>query len=517
MLCVTIGRSRHKFMIAEYQHLSSIGAELVEMRLDYIGRAIDLRRLFANRAAPIIATCRRREDGGRWMKTEQERQVILRSAIASGVDYVDLEEDVAGSIPRYGKTKRIVSLHNFEETPENLEEIHARLANLDADIVKIATMANSFADSIRMLELLKTVKIPTIALCMGDLGTVTRILGLRFGSPFTYTTLNTERKIAPGQITFDMMKKVYRASEINAETRIFGVVADPVAHSLSPLIHNAAFAHDQLNYRYLPFRVPPDELKLFMSWCRRSGVGGLSVTIPHKEAALELVDEAESAATGIKAINTAVFSDEGVAGFNTDYRAAMDCINIALDQKNILGDDRLRGRSVLVMGAGGVSRAIAYGLKQRGAVVTITSRTNERADQLAEDLYCKSIPWDKRYEIKPGIIVNGTPVGMHPNVDETPYAKEKLAQLLGASDNLIVFDTVYNPEQTLLLKDARTVGCQVISGVDMFIRQAAYQYKLFTGNIAPAKVMVKALRDAISPVRYREDDEEEDDGTDGDD
>jgi 3-dehydroquinate dehydratase / shikimate dehydrogenase len=508
MLCVTIGRSRHKFMIAEYLHLSGIGADLVELRLDYLGRAIDLRRLLAEREAPVIVTCRRKEDGGRWVKSEQERLMVLRSAIASGVDYVDLEEDIAASIPRYGKTKRIVSLHNFEGTPENLEEIHQRLSSLDADIVKIATMANSFTDSIRMLRMLKNVKVPTIALCMGELGTITRILGLSYGSPFAYTTLNTERKIAPGQITFDMMKKVYRANEIDAETKIFGVVADPVAHSLSPLIHNAAFAHDKLNNRYLPFRIPADELKLFLSWCKSSGVGGLSVTIPHKEAAMLQADEVESAAAGIKAINTVIFSHDSIAGYNTDYRAAMDCLNIALDKQGIKGDDRLRGRGVLILGAGGVSRAIAYGLKQRGAIIAIASRSMERSEELANELYCRAVPWESRYEIKAGIIVNGTPLGMHPNVDDTPYAKDKLAQLLGTSDNLIVFDTVYNPEQTLLVKDARHVGCQVISGVEMFIRQAAYQYKLFTGLEAPAKVMLKALRDATSPIRYDHEEEE---------
>lgn len=509
MLCVTIGRTRHKYMIAEYKHLSEIGADLVEMRMDYIGRAIDLRRLLADRRAPILVTCRRREDGGRWDKSEAERLMILRSAIATGVDFVDLEEDIAASVPRYGKTKRIVSLHNFEETPEDLEEIHARLAALDADIVKIATMANSFADSIRMLRLLNKVKVPTIALCMGELGTVTRILGLAHGSPFTFTTMSNDRKIAPGQITFDMMKRVYRANEINEETTIFGVVADPVAHSLSPLIHNAAFAHDRLNCRYLPFRVPPDELRLFVKWCRETNVGGLSVTIPHKEQMLELLDEAESAATGIGAVNTAIFNGEILSGYNTDYRAAMDCINAALDNLNAVGDDRLRGRGVLVLGAGGVSRAIAYGLRQRGALVAISSRSMQRSEKLALDLNCRALPWESRYDIKPGIIVNGTPVGMHPNVDETPYAKDRLAMLMRTSDSVIVFDTVYNPEQTLLIKDATNLGAMVVSGVDMFVRQAAYQYKLFTGLTPPTDLMRKVLRDTLSPVKYRDEEEEE--------
>jgi 3-dehydroquinate dehydratase/shikimate dehydrogenase len=320
--------------------------------------------------------------------------------------------------------------------------------------------------------------------------------------------MSNDRKIAPGQITFDFMKRVYRAKEIDAETKIYGVVADPVAHSLSPLIHNAAFAHDKLNCRYLPFRIPPDELKLFVKWGQEIGMGGLSVTIPHKESMLELLDEAESAATGIKAVNTVIFNGEILSGYNTDYRAAMDCINAALDNQNVIGDDRLRGRGVLVLGAGGVSRAIAYGLRQRGAIVAISSRSLERTEILARELYCRALPWEARFDIKPGIIVNGTPVGMHPNVNETPYAKDKLAMLMKTSDNVIVFDTVYNPEQTLLVKDATNLGCTVVSGVDMFVRQAAYQYKLFTGLTPPTDLMRKTLRIATSPIKYREEEEE---------
>ncbi len=231
MLCITIGRTKHSNTIADYQRAAEQGAKLVEMRLDYIGRSVDLRRLLAVRPCPLLITCRRREDGGRWEKTEEERQMLLRSAIASGVDYVDLEEDIAEKIPRYGKTKRIISLHNFEFTPAELEDVHDRLARLDADIVKIATMANSFADTIRMLRLMEHAKVPTIAICMGDLGMVTRILSLRYGAPFTYAAMDSERKIAPGMIPWKTMRDLYRPETITDQTKLFGVVADPVAHS----------------------------------------------------------------------------------------------------------------------------------------------------------------------------------------------------------------------------------------------------------------------------------------------
>lgn len=502
MLCVTTGRSRHKAMIAEYKFLSEQGADLVEMRLDYIGRHIDLRRLLDEQHAPVVITCRRREDGGRWDKTEEERLMMLRSAIATGVDFVDLEEDVADKIPRYGATKRIVSLHNFEETPDNLEEVHARLANLDADVVKIATMANSFGDCIRMLRLVKSSSVPTIGICMGDLGVVTRILGLSYGAPFTYTALSSDRKIAPGQVTFNDMKTLYRPAEIDADTKLFGVVADPVAHSLSPHIHNAAFQDAGLNYRYLPFRIPAEDLSLFLSWCKQEQVGGLSVTIPHKETMLEMMNQAESAASGIGALNTVSIDGEEASGYNTDYRAAMDCLTEAMQtQRRLLegtstDEELFKGRNALILGAGGVARAIAFGLRQRGALVSIASRTEARAKVLAKEVGGRALNWEHRYDSRPGILINCSPVGMHPDVASTPYDKARL------NDQTIVFDTVYNPEQTLLIKEARAAGCLVINGLDMFVRQAAYQYKLFTGLEPPVKLMRETVKRITSPHKF---------------
>ncbi|MFO1062926.1 MAG: shikimate dehydrogenase [Pirellulales bacterium] len=296
-----------------------------------------------------------------------------------------------------------------------------------------------------------------------------------------------------------MMRDTYRAESITETTKLFGVVADPVAHSLSPLLHNTAFAADGLDYRYIPFRIPADELGLFMAWCKENGIGGLSVTIPHKEAMLKMVDQAEAAVAGIGALNTVIFRDGETLGYNTDYRAAMDAITMRLKAAsgNETGDvDILKGRGVLILGAGGVSRAIAYGLRQRGALVAISSRTQERSEKLAREVGARALPWDARYDIRPGVIINGTPIGMHPDVDDTPYNKDHL------HPEMLVFDTVYNPEQTLLIKHAREVGCNVITGVDMFVRQAAYQYKLFTGLEPKQDLMRQTLKAATSPVKF---------------
>jgi 3-dehydroquinate dehydratase/shikimate dehydrogenase len=474
--------------------------------MDYIARSVELARVLKNRPTAVVVTCRRKQDGGRWEKSEEDRLMLLRQSIAQGVEYVDLEEDTAAKIPRYGKTKRIISYHNFEGVPQDLEAIHARLAKLDADIVKVAVQANSFEDSIRVIELMRNAKIPTIGIAMGDYGSMTRILATRYGAPFTYCVFNLDRRVAPGQLSYQDMKNIFRAETITDKTKIFGVVADPVAHSYSPMLHNSAFQANELDYRYLPFRVAAQDIEPFIRWCQREGIGGLSVTIPHKQSILPLLTQAEAAAQGIGACNTIVFSGEDRIGYNTDYRAAMECIAYGLS-KIYEEPNPFEGKSALLLGSGGVSRAIGWGLAQRRVRVAISSRNQEAAEKLAKEIVGRAVPWEERHSAQPNILVNGTPIGMFPEMDATPFRKDNLDQ------RTLVFDTVYNPEQTLLIRQAKSIGCPVITGLSMFVRQAAYQYRLFTGLEPPIEAMTKALRRAISPLNYNNLQEEDDEDT----
>jgi 3-dehydroquinate dehydratase/shikimate dehydrogenase len=495
MICVSVGRGRHRHVIAEHKHLVEKGAQLVELRLDYINGQVNLKRVLGDRPGPVIVTLRRPQDGGKYAGTEDERRILLRTAIADGVEYVDLEEDVATAIPRYGKTKRIISLHDFRKTPDDLDEIHARLAKLDPDIIKISTLANHPHDNTRMLRLVRKSKVPTVGICMGDIGTPSRLLAGRFGAPFSYATFHHERALAPGQLSFEQMRDTYHYDQVNAETEVYGVIGDPIGHSLSPLIHNAGFRHLGLNKLYLAFRIPRDDLPNFLDDASELGIKGLSVTIPHKESVLRRITQVDGAVRGAGAANTILFEPEVVSGHNTDYRAAMDAIQAAMAEGSEERAD-LASKVALVLGAGGAAKAIAFGLQRRGAEVVVASRTRERADKLAEALGAKSVDWGTRHNFWVDVLINCTPVGMHPNVDETPYDKHYL------KPSMVVFDTVYNPESTLLIKDARARSCTVITGVEMFIRQAALQFKLFTGQEAPFEMMRDVLKRAIGPARY---------------
>jgi 3-dehydroquinate dehydratase/shikimate dehydrogenase len=236
MICVSIGRTRHKMVVLEHRALAEQGAQLVELRLDWLANTPDLSFLLAERPTPVVMTCRRPQDQGRWRGSEEQRLALLRAAIVAGVEYVDIEEDVAGSIRRYGNTKRIISYHNFTETPEDLEDIHERLTKCDPDVVKIATMANSTIDAVRMLRLVADSKVPTVGFCMGEMGLMSRVLCGKYGAPFTYASFSQERELAPGQIPFKQMREVYHYDRIDANTRVFGVLGDPISQTLSPIV-----------------------------------------------------------------------------------------------------------------------------------------------------------------------------------------------------------------------------------------------------------------------------------------
>lgn len=493
MICVSLGRTRHSMVTAEHQALAQRGAELVELRLDWLSKHPVLNRLIEKRPTPVVVTCRRPADGGRSKMTEDQRMTLLRQAIVGGVEYVDLEDDIATKIRRYGTTKRIISFHDFNGTPDTLEERYAQMCTLDADIIKIVTMAQSPQDNIRLLKLVKGARIPTIAFCMGEFGLVSRVLCGKYGSPFSYATFSADRVLAPGQLSFDEMKNLYRFDHINETTQVFGVIGDPIAHSYSPRIHNAAFKADGINAVYLPMRVPADDLDETIRAYSWLNVQGYSVTIPHKERALTLANFRDDMVEDIGAANT-LFRDNRNHWYaaNTDLEAALSSIRQGLEMKM---DPELAGKRVLLLGAGGVAKAIGHGVLRAGAALTITNRTKTRGQELAKQLGCQFVAWENRGAAYVDVLVNCTPIGMYPNMNESPFQDHWLRE------GTVVFDTIYNPEQTLLIKHAKERGCHCVSGLDMFVSQAAAQYYCFTRNAAPVEVMREALRRGISAAK----------------
>ncbi len=513
MICVTVSRPRHRFMLAECKGMADHGADLIELRLDALQTVPDVKLLLKDRPCPILITCRRQSDGGKCKMSEQDRMVLIRTAIFEGADYIDLEYDIAEKVPRYGKTKRVISYHNFECTPDNLDQLVDQMSKLDADYLKICTMANCQSDNVRVLNLIGKTSIPTIAFCMGPFGTPSRVLCGAYGAPWTYACADADSAAAPGQIPFDQMKNLYQYDYIKRTTPVFGVIADPVGHSMSPLIHNSAYADQEVDAVYLPFLVEPEQLETFINQDAPAlNVKGLSVTIPHKVNVIPLLDVVDPAVSKIGACNTIVWKDGKRIGYNTDYQSAMDAISKIFGWKEPLKivhsgnadqceKQPLTGKIALILGAGGVAKAVATGLRLRGADLVITDIDVQRADDLAQKLGALSIPWAKRGEIGFDLAVNCTPVGMYPNSNASPFEPTKMPAST-ASKPMGAFDCVYNPEDTVFLKSAREKGWKTASGLDMFAGQAQLQYQLFLNQTAPAEVMRNAVREATTQARW---------------
>ena len=497
MICAILGRGRHSALAEEWRAASDAGVDLVELRIDCLRREPDFKRLFAEKPTRFAFTVRRGSDGGLWRGSEEKRQRLIREAIVAGVDYVDIEVDVAREIRRFGRTKRVISYHNLKQTPGDLLEIAQQCEEMDADVVKLATRAHSVNDALRVLQVASKIETPTIAIAMGEVGSFTRVLGARYGAPWTYANFNVDRNFAPGMFHYRDLRRDYVYDQINEMTEVYAVIGDPIGHSLSPAIHNAAFRELGLNKVMVPIQIPADRLKETIDQLAWLKIQGYSITIPHKQAVLPLLTAADGGVERTGACNTMVVKDDGNrVGFNTDYRAAMDSIEAAMGGPSTEGGPSpLDRKQVVILGAGGVARPIAFGLLRRGAGVTICNRTEENANDLAAQLGCRTANWGTRASILADVIINCTPVGMHPNVDDSPMPPA------GFRSGTVAMDTVYHPENTMFLKLARERECKTISGVDMFIRQAAIQSHLYTGMDAPVDAMRDVVRRKLGPIR----------------
>ena len=392
-ICVIIARTRHKMVQIELDEAVNRGARFIELRLDFFAKAVDFKRLLPHKKCPWIATLRRHSDGGRWKSTEDERRMIIRQAIVSGFDWIDLETDVADEIKRFRNVKRIVSYHNLNETPDDLEGIYERMTQQDADVLKVVTMAQHPRDCMRVLNLIKGAKKPTVGHCLGEMGLPSRIMSLRFGAPFLYSAFNKERGIAPGLPSFEEVMRYFHVKDINAETKVYGVLGDPVSQSFSPALHNLMFRQTGLNAVYLPFRVPRGELVESLAGFDAVPVNGYSVTIPHKEAAAALAVACDDRVKETGAANTLVKREDGYHAFNTDYEAALEGLrrNMPIEE----GKRReIKQCAAMILGSGGAARAVAHALHRAGASpLYIVGRNADRTDKLAHEVHGKAVEW----------------------------------------------------------------------------------------------------------------------------
>lgn len=443
--------------------------------------------LEANPGSTAIATCRRTAYGGGFPGTSQQQLSILTEAAAAGCRLVDMETETAEELGtpalqqlRAAGAAVILSWHDFEGTPALPPQVE-RMAPFAPDFCKIVPTARTLRDALALIDLLETHGADgrLIAMSMGFRGTLTRVLGPRFGSAFTFAAPENGAGTAPGQISIRTVRDLYRIDSISAQTAIYAVTGQPISGSLSPRMHNFAFATLGMDAVYLPLETDdPAELQEVIA---RLKIQGLSVTMPLKETVLPLLATTSHAVQQMKACNTLVRSGESFAGHNTDVPGITGPLEGAIP---------LQGARVLILGAGGAARAAVFGLRDAGAEVFITNRTQARAEALAAEADVYTIPREQLAAKHFDIIVNTTPYGMkNQSIDAPISAHEMNAE--------VFFDLVYNPVETPLIQLAKQRGLKTIAGVEMFVEQGVRQFELWTGIQAPRDAMQQAVLDAL--------------------
>jgi 3-dehydroquinate dehydratase / shikimate dehydrogenase len=463
----------------------------VELRLDWLSsdrEILDfLRQLSLNPPkATLIATCRRREAGGQYRGTIAGQLVQLAEAVSAGCAWYDLEIETIRRCPPelvdvlLGEAKQLASAHFFRRMPQSLAQIGRELARFGPDAIKIAVQCDSLVNSRKLLAFARKQR-NVVAVPMGDVALPARLLALRPKHGFAYAPV--ESATAPGQISLEEMKRLYRADQIDTRTRVYGVIGNPVGHSLSPAMQNAGFAAGRMNAVYLPFLVR--DLKDFIGSLRPLGVRGFSVTLPYKERVIDYLDGCDPLAAQIGAVNTVVVRGGGkLYGYNTDYVGVLRSVERRMP---------LPGSRVLVVGAGGAARAVGFALAQAGARVCVSARREAKAKSLARALDGEAIARSRLKREFFDAIVNATPVGMYPQNGRSPLQANEL-------NCRLVFDTIYRPRMTRLLELAVRRGIEIVSGVEMFVAQGTAQWEIWTGERAP----VKAMRDAVLLALTRE-------------
>jgi 3-dehydroquinate dehydratase/shikimate dehydrogenase len=475
-LCVTVTADRLADLRRRRDEVRD--ADLVELRLDTV-RDPDVGGALAGRKLPVIVTCRPVWEGGHFTGSEEERQRILSEAIALGAEFVDVEwrAGFTDLLTSTGGRRIVLSNHEFSGVPSDLADRLASMRSTGAEIVKIAVMARSLTDNLALLAVAGPRCLSTVLLAMGEAGLPSRVLAGRFGSCWTYAG----DAVAPGQIPQSRLVREFGFRRLTLQTALYGVVGRPIAHSLSPAMHNAAFKTAHLDAVYLPLAA--DSADDFFAFASAMDLRGVSVTAPFKLDAFERADESDAVSRRIGSVNTLKREGNRWIACNTDVAGFLGPLQPLIT---------VAGTRATILGGGGAARAVALALASAGAHVTVTARNRPQAESVAQIAGVGAADWPPRSGSW-DLLVNATPVGTAPHSDVSPLPDEPF---LGH----LVYDLVYNPPVTRLLADAAKAGCQTLSGLDMLIAQAERQFEWWTGERGFDRVMRQAALDRLAEL-----------------
>ena len=493
-ICIALGLPDVPTLLDHARREAEAGELFLEFRLDFLDHPCKGADAIAHFLAQfpecmILATCRRHQNHGKFNGSIEEQFSILERAVSCGAHAIDVEIETAevgqDRLGQFrGRCQVIVSYHNYEATPP-MDTVINRVMKVQADAYKVVTTARKPSDNVRVLAAAKALpKERLVVLAMGELGFPTRVLSPVFGAIYTYAAPMCSDGTAAGQVSARYLRHLYRVEKLRKSAKIYGVIADPIRHSISPAVHNRAFQARRVDAVYLPFLVAPACLRDFFTMAERMPLAGFSVTIPHKQKIIRYLDAVDPLARRIGAVNTVWRKAGKWRGSNTDAAGVTGPLARLM---------RLQNASVLILGNGGAARGAACALSDAGCKISLAGRNADRVRALSKVCGAEPLLREQLAGRKFDAIVHATPLGMFPHTNECFFEGEIPGE--------VVFDMVYNPMETLLLQRAREQGRTVIPGLEMFIEQAVRQFEIWTGETAPRAVMQKAAMEALEAPR----------------
>src|SRR5215472_11845814 len=489
-ICIALGLPEVGTLLEHARREAESGETFLEFRLDYLPdpcRGADVIRGFLDKFPDciILATCRRHQNRGKFNGSIEEQLAVLDRAVRNGAHAIDVEIETAEMAPERlsqfrGRAQVILSYHNYEATPP-MDTIVNRMLRITADAYKVVTTARKPSDNVRVLSAAKALpKHRMVVLAMGELGFPTRVLSPVFGGIYSYAAPLYAEGTAAGQVSSRYLRHLYRVEKLTKAAKIYGVIADPVRHSISPAVHNRAFQARRIDAVYLPYLVSPAQLRDFFSLADKLPLAGFSVTIPHKQKIIRYLDWVDPLARRIGAVNTVWRKAGKWRGANTDAAGVTGPLSRML---------KLQRSSVLVVGNGGAARSAVFALSDAGAKISLVGRNPDRVRALAKICGAEALGRDQLDNRRFDVVVHATPLGMFPHVNECFFNGNIPAD--------VVFDMVYNPMETALIRKAKEQGKTTVPGLEMFIEQAVRQFEIWTGETAPRAAMQKAALEAL--------------------
>ena len=496
MICITIAQEDRNLLLADMLNAAAMGADLLEVRLDTLDKAPNFSEMLSAKRKPILFSCRRPQDGGNWQGTEEERLILLRQAIMSKADYVEMEYDVADQIRPFPGCQRVVSYTNKEKMPSAIGDIYDDMLNLQPDVIKLTVRARTPEEAWPLVQILGKPKVPTVVVGLGRPGVMLAILGKKIGCPWTAAALEKGMEAFAGQPTIRELEEIYRYREIGKPTRFVGVTGLGEREFLTTGLMNAALAHLNLPHRVLPLQV--GNTKLFRKVIDIVKLQGVTVNDDHYAQLHEVAFLDETAKFPVQAGDLLLpGGDEGWIGSNGLGRWAVAALEESLRQRDPDKELPLQGRVAMLAGAGPLTRMIAPALKAKGTALVFASKDRNEALRMSQAFGGRQIGWDGIYATIHDVLIVGRDIASgddESDDDKLPIHPGYL------KSSMTVMDLTTIPRRSRFLDEAKVRGCGIVSPAALLIEQVREHVQRISDLDIPRDVLRAKLVEWIGDV-----------------